>query len=315
MGAAGQNPVPTEANVKNWKQLLGPMRVDFLWMDVACVLLGWGAAAWIHGKVNLGLVFLVFLGALAAHISVNAFNEYFDFKSGVDQKARRTPFSGGSGTLQARPDLARWALTIALATLAIAGVIGLLFVWLQGWELLPLGVLGLVIIVAYTPWITHYPFLASIICGLGFGPLMINGINFALTGTFTATAIMASLIEFFQANALLLMNPVPDGAADRAAGRRDLPIVAGRQKSSYVYALFLLGVYLSTGAGVVLGYLPWPTLLVFLNLPFAIRAARGAIRHADDLDKLMPALGDNIILNLSTPALAGAGLLLAALFR
>ena len=301
--------------MKNWKQLLGPLRVDFLWMDAACVLLGWGAAAWGHGRVNLGLVFLTFLGALAAHISVNAFNEYFDFSSGLDQKAGRTPFSGGSGTLQQRPDLARWALGVAVATLALTAAIGLFLVYLQGWELIPIGVLGLFVIVAYTPWLTRHPLPALLACGFGFGILMINGTNFALTGGFTWTAFTASMIEFFQGNALLILNQFPDVDADRAVGRRNLPIVVGRQKSSYVYALLLLSIYLTAAAGVVLGTLPWPALLVFLNLPFAVRAARGAIRNAEDTQKLMPTLADNVILNLSTPALTGLGLLLAALFR
>lgn len=301
--------------MKDWKQLLGPLRVDFLWMDAACVLLGWGAAAWGRGQVNLGLVLLTFLGALAAHISVNAFNEYFDFRSGLDLKAGRTPFSGGSGTLQQRPELARWALGVAVATLALTAAIGLFLVYLQGWELIPIGVLGLFVIVAYTPWLTHHPLPALLACGFGFGTLMINGTNFALTGGFAWTAFTASMIEFFQGNVLLLLNQFPDVEADRAVGRRNLPIVIGRQKSSYVYALLLLAIYLTAAAGVALGSLPWPALLVFLNLPFAIRAARGAIRNAQDTHKLMPTLADNAILNLSTPALTGIGLLLAALFR
>jgi len=305
----------SEVTVKDWKQLLGPLRVDFLWMDAACVLLGWGAAAWGYGCVNLGLVFLTFLGALAAHVSVNAFNEYFDFRSGLDQKAGRTPFSGGSGTLQQRPNLARWALGVAVAALAFTAAIGLLLVYLQGWELIPIGVLGLFVIVAYTPWITHHPLLALLACGFGFGTLMINGTNFALTGGLTRTAFTASMIEFFQGNALLLLNQFPDVEADRTVGRRNLPIVIGRQKSGYVYALLLLAVYLTAASGVALGTLPWPALLVFLNLPFAVRAARGAIRNAEDTHKLMPTLADNVILNLSTPALTGIGLLLAALFR
>ena len=299
--------------MKNWRQLLGPLRVDFLWMDAACVLLGWGAAAWGYGQVNLGLVFLSFLGALAAHISVNAFNEYFDFRSGLDQKAGRTPFSGGSGTLQQQPDLAGWALGVAVTALALTAAIGLFLVYIQGWQLIPIGIIGLFIIVAYTPWIARHPLLALLVCGFGFGTLMINGTHFALTGGFTRVAFTASMVEFFQGNALLLLNQFPDVDADRDVGRRNLPIVIGRQKSSYVYALLLLAIYVTAVAGVVLGSLPWPALLIFLNLPFAFRAARGAIRNAVDTRKLMPALLDNVILNLSTPALTGIGLLLAAL--
>jgi len=52
-----------------------------------------------------------FVGALFAHISANVFNEYFDFKSGIDLNTQRTPFSGGSGILPAallRPKQVLW---------------------------------------------------------------------------------------------------------------------------------------------------------------------------------------------------------------
>ncbi|GAI31321.1 unnamed protein product, partial [marine sediment metagenome] len=42
-----------------------------------------------------------FIGLLLAHISVNVLNDYFDYRSGIDLEAKRTPFSGGSGILPA----------------------------------------------------------------------------------------------------------------------------------------------------------------------------------------------------------------------
>jgi len=298
--------------VKDWKQLLGPLRVDFLWMDAACVLLGWGAAAWGYGQVNLGLVFLTFLGALAAHISVNAFNEYFDFGSGLDQKAGRTPFSGGSGTLQQRPELARWALGVAVGTLILTAAIGLFLVYLQGWELIPIGVVGLFVIVAYTPWLTHHPLSALLACGFGFGTLMINGTNFALTGGFTWTAFTASMIEFFQGNALLILNQFPDVDADRAVGRRNLPILLGRRASSVIYGLFLLATYLSLVVGIWLGHLPLATSLGLLTLPLAVSAAAGVYRYAEDVPRLVRSMGFNVLLNITTPIWMAAGLFIAA---
>ena len=47
---------------------------------------------------------LVLIGAVSAHISVNTFNEYFDFLSGLDAKTVKTPFSGGSGALVENPN-------------------------------------------------------------------------------------------------------------------------------------------------------------------------------------------------------------------
>lgn len=294
------------------KQLLGPMRVAFLVLPPVCVLLGLGTAAWTNGPINAVHVVLVFVGALAAHISVNALNEYFDFRSGLDLRTVRTPFSGGSGTLPANPAMAHAALNTGLISLGVTGLIGLYFPLVRGWALLPLGLLGLVVIVSYTPWITRYPLLCLIAPGLGFGLLMVMGTDFALSGSYTWAAFFASLVPFFLVSDLLLLNQFPDVEADRYAGRRHLLIVAGKKRSSMVYAAFLFLTYLAIATGVWLGHLPPLGLLGLLPLVIAVPTAVGAIRYAEKTDRLMPYLGLNVLLNVITPLLLAIGLLIAA---
>ncbi len=293
------------------KQLLGPMRVAFLVLPPVCVLLGVGTAAWTDGPINALHAVLIFIGALAAHISVNAINEYFDFKSGLDLRTIRTPFSGGSGTLPANPTMARPALNTGLIALAITGLIGLYFSFVRGWALLPLGLLGLVVIVAYTPYFTRYPLLCLVAPGLGFGPLMVMGTDFALTGSYSWTAFFASLVPFFLVSDLLLLNQFPDVEADRAAGRRHLLIVAGKKKSSVVYVAFLFLAFLSIVVGVGLGFLPTLGLLGLLPLVIAVPTAVGVLRYAEKMEKLMPYLGMNVLLQVVTPLLLAIGLLIA----
>lgn len=296
--------------MKEIKQLLGPMRVPFLVLPPVCVLLGVGTAVWTDGPINLLSLVLAFIGALAAHISVNALNEYFDFKSGLDSRTRRTPFSGGSGTLPANPAMARSALYTGLITAAITALIGLYFLWTRGWSLLPIGLLGLALIFSYTPWITRQPLLCLIAPGLGFGLLMVMGTEFALTGAFSWTGFMASLVPFFLVSNLLLLNQFPDVEADRTIGRRHLPIVMGRGVSSLVYGAFLLLTYLAIGVGVGFGYLPVASLLGFLSLPLAVMAFSGAYRHAENPEKLVPSMGLNVLTTILTPVLVALGLLI-----
>jgi 1,4-dihydroxy-2-naphthoate octaprenyltransferase len=288
------------------------MRLPFLVLPPACVLLGAGSALWTQGSMSIFYLVLALVGAVGAHISVNALNEYFDFRSGLDSRTVRTPFSGGSGTLQAKPETARAALTIGLVTLAITALIGLFFLYVWGWAILPLGLLGLLVIVAYTPWVTRYPLLCLIAPGLGFGSLMVMGTDFCLTGDYSWTAFFASLVPFFLVSDLLLLNQFPDAAADQTVGRRHYPITLGRRKSSLIYGAFLLLAYLSIVAGVVLGTLPVASLLGLLTLPLAVPTALNAYRHAEDLEKLMPYLGYNVLLTVVTPVLTGVGLLLAS---
>jgi 1,4-dihydroxy-2-naphthoate octaprenyltransferase len=289
------------------KGLLGPMRPPFLLLTPACVLLGLATACWRMGRVSIPYFVLALIGAVSAHISVNALNEFFDFRSGLDTRTQRTPFSGGSGTLPAQPELTWSALFTASITLAVMSLIGLYFLWVWGWALLPLGVVGILVIVAYTPWFTHHPFLCLIAPGLGFGPLMVMGTDFVLTGQYSWVAFVASLVPFFLVSDLLLLNQFPDVEPDRSVGRRHLPAMIGRRASSLVYGSFLLSAYASIGLGVMLGYLPSGTLLGFLTLLLALRAMLGAYRHAEEVTGLLPYLGLNVLINLVTPVLMAVG--------
>jgi len=291
------------------KLLLGPMRVPFLILTPACVLLGLGSAVWTGGRVNWLHFAMALVGAVCAHISVNAFNEYFDYKSGLDATTQRTPFSGGSGTLQAREDMAIPALAMSWTTFAITGCIGLCFAFLRGPAILPLGALGLLIVYAYTPLLTRSPFLCLIAPGLGFGPLMVMGVHFALTGVYSWTAFVASLVPFFLVSDLLLLNQFPDVEADRRVGRRHYPIQIGRKASSLIYGAFLASAYLSIVAGVVLGLLPALCLIGLLGSALAVPTGVNAFRHADDIGRLVPSMGMNVLLNLATPVLVAVGLL------
>ncbi len=290
------------------KYLSGPMRVPFLILTPACVLLGFGTAVWSSEGVRALYLILALVGAMAAHVSVNAFNEYFDFRSGLDFRTQRTPFSGGSGTLPEKPELAGQALRTALIAFGITGLIGLYFFTVRGLSLLPLGILGLLVVVSYTPWLTHNPWLCLIAPGLGFGPLMVMGTDFVLTGEYSWTAFMASLVPFFLVSDLLLLNQFPDVEADRTVGRRHFPIIVGRRTSSLIYGVFLLLAHLSVLVGVKLGYLPRPSLIGLLALVLAVPAFIGAYRYAEDVKKLMPYMGLNVIINIVTPVLVAVGL-------
>jgi 1,4-dihydroxy-2-naphthoate octaprenyltransferase len=294
--------------MKTLKYLPGLMRAPFLILAPACVSVGIGTAFWQTHEINWLSVVLALTGGLSAHICVNVFNEYFDFKSGLDTKTQRTPFSGGSGTLPANPNLERTSFWLATTMLVITAAIGVYFVWLQGWELLPIGILGLILLVTYTIWWVHHPILCLVAPGLGFGVLMVMGTHFALTGTYSWTAFVASLVPTFLVSDLLLLNQFPDVEADQSIGRRHFPITVGRDTSSILYGLALLMAYLSIATGVALGLLPVSSLIAMLTAPLAWRTYRGVRQNAEDMPGLVPSMGMNVIINLATPFLLAIGL-------
>ncbi len=295
-------------------RLLGPMRVPFLILAPACAAVGIAAALWENRSLNGWHVLLVLLGALFAHISTNAFNEYFDFRSGLDARTRPTPFSGGSGTLPANPSLAPYALWLSIVTLLLTAGIGAFFVWQKGWGLLPVGLLGLILVVSYTIWWTYHPLRSLIAPGLGFGILMVMGSYFALAGRYSWAAFAASLVPTFLVSNLLLLNQFPDVEADASIGRRHFPITIGRTASCRLYGLFLLLAYLTILAGAAIRLFPWPTLLALVTAVPAWKAYQIASHHAESVQELLPAMAMNVIVSVGTPFLLAVGFLLAAAF-
>jgi 1,4-dihydroxy-2-naphthoate octaprenyltransferase len=291
--------------------IFGPMRLPFLILTPACVVLGVATAVWSGAELNPYYVLLAFVGAASAHISVNALNEYDDFKSGLDFSTQPTPFSGGSGTLPNRPDKAYVALTTGLISLAITAFVGMYFLWVRGLWLLPLGFLGIVLIVAYTKWITRNPFFCLIAPGLGFGPLMVMGTDFVITGTYSWTSFVASLVPFFLVSNLLLLNQFPDVEADSGVGRYHFPIAVGRGRSVKLFAVFLVCTYLTIILGYASGCLPKEGFLGLISVLIAVPTVRGVAKYADNIPKLIPYMGRNVLIIIATPVLLAIGLFIA----
>jgi 1,4-dihydroxy-2-naphthoate octaprenyltransferase len=296
--------------MNNYKFLLDPMRVPFLILTPACVLLGLGTAWWTTGSVNWFHFSLALIGALASHISVNAFNEYFDFRSGLDEHTQRTPFSGGSGRLQQSPEMSYPTLIMSWAFLALIVGIGIYFAVVVSPAILPLGFFGLLLIYFYTTWITRYPLLCLIAPGLGFGTLMVMGTDFALTGAYSWTSFVASLIPFFLVSNLLLLNQFPDVEADRSIGRKHYPIQIGRIKSSRIYLALLVMPFVVILLGAAIGIFPLTGLLGLLGLVLVVPIFKGVVSHADDTEGLLPTMGKNVMINLLLPILLTVGFLL-----
>ncbi len=295
----------------------GPARVPFLLLTPACMALGVACCWWLARQTDGILAWpdalLAVLGALAAHVSVNALNEYVDFKSGLDALTQRTPFSGGSGVLPARPELAQTALWMGGVSLGLAMVTGLYFLWRQPAALLalmPVGLVGVLLVVAYTPWVTRHPWLCLMAPGLGFGPLMMLGTSAVLLGHWGLPVALMALLPFGLVNNLLLLNQYPDVDADRRVGRLTLPMLLGKARCwpvlltqyGLAYGALLLAVW-------QLG-LPEYALLGLLTLPLALNVVRGARRHAEDTPALLPYMGMNVVVNLLTPVLVALGVVL-----
>ncbi|MFX4263266.1 prenyltransferase [Pelotomaculum propionicicum] len=283
-------------------------RPQFIILSVACVLVGAGSAYWKAGSINLIYLALALVGAMSAHASVNILNDYSDYKSGLDDMTPKTPFSGGSGILPKKLMSPRAALYYGLATLSVTVVIGLFLVYARGWELLLVGIPGVLMIVLYTDYITRSPMLCLLAPGLAFGPCIVLGTYFVLQGYYDITALAVSLIPFFFVSNLLLLNQFPDIEADRKVGRRHLLTLAAPRNNTYIYAVLITGAFLVLIASVYFKLLPLLTLIGLVSLPLAVTTIVGVIKNCENIPSLIPYLGRNVIVILSTLFLVALGL-------
>lgn len=275
-------------------------RPQFIILSVACVLAGAGAAYWQAGSINPYYLLLALAGAMLAHASVNILNDYSDYMSGLDDMTPKTPFSGGSGLLPKKMISPQAALYYGIVTLSLTVIIGMFLVYTRGWQLLLVGIPGVLMIVLYTDYITRSPLLCLLVPGLAFGPCVVMGTYFVLQGHYDFTALAVSLIPFFFVSDLLLLNQFPDIEADRTVGRRHLLTLLAPRKNAYIYAGLIAGAYIGLAVGVYMKLLPPLALIGLLSLPLAGNTVAGVIRNHENIPTLIPFLGKNVIVILST---------------
>jgi 1,4-dihydroxy-2-naphthoate octaprenyltransferase len=292
----------------NLKSYVGLARAPFLVLPVTLVICGTGAAAF-EGVVHRTDSLLALLGLVAAHIAVNALNEWSDMRRGIDLETVRTPFSGGSGTLPAGDAPVGAALGLGIGASAVALVVGIWFLLQVGLIFLPFLLMGAVLVMGYTDALARLG-IGEIAAGLGLGGMAVAGTAVVQDGVLGPVALAASVPAFLMTFNLLLLNEFPDEEADRKGGRKNLVLMLGRSKAALIYALAALLVPIWIVASVYRGVFPMWALLGALPSLFLILPLRWAF---DDPKKKVPlsALGANVNWNLATNVLLGIGLAMA----
>jgi len=288
----------------------GVARAPFLLLPVTLVASGAGAAAY-DDRASVRASVLALIGLVALHAAVNAFNEASDMRSGIDLQTTRTPFSGGSGTLPSGALTVGGAVGVGVAGSFVGLAIGIYFLTQIGWwPLAAIMVLGAVAVLIYTEVFARTG-AGEIFAGLGLGLLPVVGTALVQHGEIGPAAWAAGVPAFLMTFNLLLLNEFPDEAADRAGGRLNIVLMLGRRRAALVYAAAAVATPLAIAATVVARGFPPLALIGCLPCWFAVPAIRWALSSPADLVPI-PAMAGNVIWNLGTNAMLGAGLGLAA---
>jgi 1,4-dihydroxy-2-naphthoate polyprenyltransferase len=292
-------------------------RAPFLTATIVPVLT---AAAWVFSQGYVqpfpwSLFLLAFIGAIALHISANTFNDYFDWKSGTDPANNEyfSPFSGGSRSIELRLITERKLLLVAWSALGVAILAGLPILMARGPLLLLFGLVAAFSVYFYTApplRLAARKGLGELLVGLNFGPLLVAGTVFALSGLVTWQAFFVGLPIGLLTTAILWINQFPDMRSDALTGKLNLVVLLGKKRARWGYVLLLAASFGLPVIGVVFGVLPLTSLLILASLPLAVSATRVLFRHYDDR-ALVKSNSSTILLHMVAGLLLAAGLSLS----
>jgi 1,4-dihydroxy-2-naphthoate octaprenyltransferase len=288
-------------------------RLPFLSATIVPILLGTAVAGLVNG-FSWWVFLLTLVGGCVVHLAINVFNDVYDFKSGADEKnVTPTQFSGGSRVILYDLLSERTMALLAWGFYALGFAIGIVLAATRGWDLLWLGLAGLLVGFFYTapPLRLVHRGLGELAVFAGFGPIMTLGAYFVQAREYAWEPFLISIPVGILIALVLYVNEVPDRPGDEAAGKRTLPV---RFSKDAVINGYIGAVAAAFAVVLVLPFLdvtPWPTLIALAAAPLALPVVR-ALRDAYDKPYvLMPAMGKNIQLHLVTGLLLVVGYVIA----
>ncbi len=298
-------------------------RANFLFLAVFLNAIGIALAyKYVPTGADIHIIDIVFLilGTMSAHASVNLFNEYSDYRTGIDYNTKRTPFNGGSGMLVQGLTRPKAVLAAAIGTLLFSLATGVYYSFTSHWSLFLIIGIGAVSIVAYTDILAKYV-LGELFAGISLGSLVVIGTYIALTGSYSVSigqlvpteVWLISIPPGILTALLLLLNEFPDMEADKQGGRNHLLIRFGRNTGAYIYAGGAIFTYLVIVLLPILGISSWWIYIALIPLPLVFNNIRTTLKYSNNMAKLIPALGGNVIAILTTDLLLAGSLVLAIL--
>ncbi|WP_416827787.1 1,4-dihydroxy-2-naphthoate polyprenyltransferase [Ectobacillus polymachus] len=303
-------PTTKQSRFRVWWNLLRPHTLTASFVPV---LIGTMYALQIVGsmKINLPLFFIMLISCMLIQTATNLFNEYFDFKRGLDDEKS----VGIGGAIVREGFKPNTVLNLAYGCIAAALVLGVIICMQTSWWLALVGIISILVGYLYTGGpipIAYTPF-GELTSGLFMGVVIIGISFFIQTGVVTNDLIMISIPSSLLIGSILLANNIRDLDGDKENGRRTLAILVGRKNATAVLGAFFGIAYVWSVFLMLSGIVtPW-ILVVFLSLPQAISAVRGFVGKSQPAE-MMPAMIATAKLNTIFGFLFSVGLLFGYIF-
>jgi 1,4-dihydroxy-2-naphthoate octaprenyltransferase len=215
------------------------------------------------------LIPFIMISLILMHASSNMVSDYDDYLNGVDLKES----FGGSKVLTNDLLTPKQVFKGAITLYLIAVVFGLPIIFERGYIILLFGLFGILSGFFYTrrPIGFKYIALGDILFFFIYGPAIVSGTFYALTGEFNAHVLYASAPVGMLVVGILHANNMRDIIHDSNAKIKTMSNVFGISFAKGEYLFLIIGAYIVVLVLIVFRVLsPW-SLLVFLSLPPAIK--------------------------------------------
>lgn len=251
-----------------------------------------GILAYASGGFSIPIFILAMVGLLIAHIAANMTNDWYDVKHGVDANAP---------TAEYRPhpllfgELDKKTYKTAIFSLYGVGlIISLYLTWLRGLPVLYFSALGVILGVFYTadPVRLKHHSVGEVSVFLAYGPLMVGGAYYALTGVVSLDAMMASVPIGLLVALVLLANNIRDREFDASVGISTLTTNKEEKQGIAYYKILLSSAYVATIVLIFTRILSPFSIIAFLTL----RESYGIV---EQFDVKIPLTSDQITAQLS----------------
>lgn len=289
----------------HWKVWWRQMRPHTLTASVIPVLIGTAMAA---GQTDIHwlLFAAMMLASLLIQAATNLFNEYYDFKRGLD-----TPESVGIGGGIVRDGIApKTILRVAMAFFGLAVLLGVYICMLSSWWIALVGVISMAVAYLYTggPFPLAYTPLGELFSGFFMGPVIVLIAYFIQYGALDRDIVLVSIPVALLTGAILMANNIRDLDGDQERGRKTLAILLGRPNAiRFLAGMFVVAYMWTIWHAVAVQWL-W-MLVVLFSIPKAIQAVRRFIGKQKPLE-MMPAMKATAQLHTQYGLLLTVGILL-----
>lgn len=257
------------------------MRPAFLTASIMPVIVGtaWGQAA-AGGQFDVAAALLAVLATALVHAGANVINDVGDELGGTDRvnTERIFPYTGGSRFIQNGVMSLSQMRRFGVGLVAVAMLLGAVLAWLKGPTVVMMGLVGIVLGVAYSlpPLKLASRGVGELTIAAGFGALPVMGAAWLQSGRFDLAALLVSVPTAMWVTAILLINEVPDLRADAIAGKRTWPVRFGVGGTRVIYVLLQVIALAASLAMVWRGQLHWGVLVLAVALfALGLGAARG----------------------------------------